>query len=98
MTQSHTNSHKKHINILVIGKVQGVYYRLSTQKKAIEIGITGSVKNQHDGSVYIEAEGSDDQLQKFINWCQIGPEMAHVEHIIVNDNELKGFSSFEIAY
>ncbi len=98
MIQDHTPHDKKHVNILVIGKVQGVYYRLSTQKKALEIGITGCVKNQDDGSVYIEAEGLDNQLQKFINWCQVGPEMAHVERIIVSDDQLKGFSSFDIAY
>ncbi|HNU41845.1 MAG TPA: acylphosphatase, partial [Cyclobacteriaceae bacterium] len=45
-----------HINILVTGTVQGVYYRASTKQKADELGIKGFVRNQPDGSVYIEAE------------------------------------------
>jgi acylphosphatase len=47
----------KHINIKITGKVQGVFFRASTKAVADQIGVKGFVKNEKDGSVYVEAEG-----------------------------------------
>ncbi len=69
---------KKAAIIKVYGRVQGVGFRYYTQKKANELGITGFVKNRPDGSVYIEAEGEEDKLELFIDWCEVGPSWAHV--------------------
>ncbi|MDG1850558.1 MAG: acylphosphatase, partial [Gammaproteobacteria bacterium] len=46
----------KHINVTVSGRVQGVYFRATTKEVADTLGVTGFVKNQADGSVYLEAE------------------------------------------
>ncbi len=86
----------KHYNITVKGKVQGVWYRQSTLQKASELGIKGYVKNQADGSVYIEAEGNKDQLDALLYWCSLGPEFAKVENVSFNESELQPFESFEI--
>lgn len=83
-------------NIRVEGKVQGVYFRKSTFAKAVELGLTGTVKNQSDGSVYIEAEGFQGQLDLFIEWCYHGPVMAKVSKITVEGGALQGFTSFKI--
>jgi len=48
---------KKHVNITVKGRVQGVGFRYSAMEAAEELGIKGFVRNMPDGSVYIEAEG-----------------------------------------
>ncbi|MEI6221968.1 MAG: acylphosphatase [bacterium] len=88
----------KKYNITVWGRVQGVYYRANTKKKAEEIGILGFVRNQEDGSVYIEAEGDDQQLQEFLTWCQNGPEGAKVIELKTQESPLKGFSTFTILY
>ena len=69
---------KKAAILKVYGRVQGVGFRYYTQKRAGELGITGFVKNRPDGSVYIEAEGEEDKLELFINWCEVGPPWAHV--------------------
>lgn len=82
--------------IQVYGKVQGVWYRASTRNKALELGLLGTVQNQADGSVYIEARGNEKQLQDFIQWCQEGPPHAKVDHLEMNDIEMKAFSSFEV--
>jgi acylphosphatase len=50
---------KKHFNIRISGRVQGVFFRASTKAKAEELGISGFVQNEPDGSVYIEAEGEE---------------------------------------
>ena len=72
---------KKAAIIKVYGRVQGVGFRFYTQKKANELEITGYVKNRPDGSVYIEAEGEEDELELFIRWCEVGPSWAHVSKI-----------------
>ncbi|HLP51016.1 MAG TPA: acylphosphatase [Chitinophagales bacterium] len=86
----------QHFNITVKGKVQGVFYRASTKQMADLLGVNGFVRNEPNGNVYIEAEGDDDLLIKFVQWCQHGPENAVVEHVSVTDGPLQGFDSFEV--
>lgn len=82
--------------IIVHGKVQGVYYRQTTFEKAIELGLKGFVKNQDDGTVLIEAEGTPSQLDQLAEWCYIGSVMSKVVKIEVYSGELKGFEQFKI--
>ena len=86
----------KHCNILVSGKVQGVFYRQSTLNIAKQFGIKGFVRNEPNGNVFIEAEGNDEQLSKLIEWCKKGPSRAVVSEVKFTDGELKKFFSFEI--
>ncbi len=86
----------KHLNLHVTGKVQGVWYRGSAQNQARLLGLRGFVRNLPDGSVYAEAEGTDEQLQAFIDWCWQGPELAGVEKVEATDGEMKHFTSFEV--
>jgi acylphosphatase len=84
------------ISIIVTGKVQGVYYRQSTRQKAAETGITGTVSNLQDGSVYIIATGTKDQLDKLCQWCRQGPAKAAVTGIETKDEPLREFKDFRI--
>ena len=85
-----------HLAIRVTGKVQGVFYRASTRDKARSLGLCGFVRNEHDGSVYIEAEGDKEKLDQFVNWCKQGPPNARVDKVEVAEREIKNFSQFEI--
>ena len=76
--------------------VQGVFFRASAKTKADALGIKGYVKNERDGSVYVEAEGEDKNLEEFIRWCRTGPERASVRKCEVNEGALNGFSDFVI--
>lgn len=87
----------KHFNITVSGKVQGVFYRQSTLEVAKSLWLKGSVRNEPDGNVYIEAEGEADQLAKLIEWCKTGPPRAKVAQVQFSEGEFKGFSSFSIS-
>lgn len=87
---------KVHQNIRVEGKVQGVYFRKSTREKAIEYGISGFVKNQTDGSVYIEAEGYQGQIDLFVEWCYQGPVMAKVSKITIEGGDWADYQGFNI--
>tara|TARA_A100000171_G_scaffold45878_1_gene50108 strand:- start:4549 stop:4818 length:270 start_codon:yes stop_codon:yes gene_type:complete len=82
--------------IKVTGKVQGVYFRASTQEQAKQLGIKGWCKNESDGSVLIIAEGSEESLNTLVNWCHHGPSNASVEKVFVESIEASGFERFEI--
>lgn len=84
------------MSILVTGRVQGVFYRASAKAKADELGIKGFVQNMPDGKVYIEAEGTDDELDRFKAWCSHGPPRAQVEQVEVKEGEVQNFTSFGI--
>ncbi len=65
----------------VLGRVQGVGFRFYTHKKAIELNISGYVQNKPDGTVYIEAEGCQSDLQTFIDWVKIGTQWSRVAKV-----------------
>jgi acylphosphatase len=87
-----------HLNIKVTGRVQGVGFRMSALRKARELEIKGFVKNQKDGSVYIEVEGKELNIIKFIEWCHHGPSGAKVHSIKTSNSQLKNFSEFTIEH
>lgn len=84
-------------SIVVSGKVQGVFFRQSTKEKASDLGLTGTVKNEEDGSVHIIATGDKVQLDELVKWCHDGPSQARVERVSVETVPLQSFSSFTIA-
>lgn len=86
----------KRLSIHVTGKVQGVFYRASTERKAKEIGLTGFVRNQADGSVYIEAQGDEKQLSLLTEWCKHGPQQAEVASVNLSEKALIGEREFRI--
>ncbi|MBS1680279.1 MAG: acylphosphatase [Bacteroidetes bacterium] len=87
----------KHFNIRVSGKVQGVFFRASTKEQADGLGIIGFVRNEPNGDVYIEAEGSEEPIKKFLEWCEHGPSRARVDRIQKEEGELKFFNSFVVS-
>lgn len=60
----------KHLEIKVYGKVQGVSFRNFASQKAHELAILGFVRNEMNGTVYIEAEGEEENLRRFLDWCR----------------------------
>lgn len=86
----------KHYSIHITGKVQGVFFRASTKEKADELGVRGIVRNNSDGSVTIEAEGSTEVLEAFIAWCKKGPSRARVDTCEIREVEPQNFREFSI--
>jgi len=83
--------------IIVKGKVQGVFFRVSTVEKATALGVRGRVENLADGRVRIEAEGTGESLEKLAEWCGGGPPRATVESVEVEWTEAAGeFTDFRI--
>ncbi len=86
-----------HYNITVKGHVQGVGFRYSARIMAKYYGILGFIRNNPDGSVYIEAEGDEIPLRQFINWCRKGPDAAHIDEVITEKGKVSNFTSFEVV-
>ena len=86
----------KHINFTITGKVHNVGFRFSCMEIAYRFGIKGSVRNRRDGSLYVEAEGTDEELSKFREWCKKGPMWARVNEVTEESGELKDYKSFDI--
>lgn len=86
----------KNLSIQVIGRVQGVWFRKFTKDKASSLGLKGFVKNQVDGSVYIEASGPDDKMDYFAEWCWEGSPLSHVEEVIVTETNKTQEKTFTI--
>ena len=87
----------RRVELVVVGRVQGVCYRASTQEKAATLGLIGTVQNQSDGSVRVIAEGEQDALEALTEWCRQGPPFARVDDLSVQFSDaVGGFTEFTI--
>lgn len=85
--------------LVVKGRVQGVWYRLFTQRKATGLGLTGWVRNRADGSVEVAAEGPRGKVEALIATLESGPPLSQVEEVEVEWEPFQDhFRSFEISY
>ena len=82
--------------IHVNGRVQGVGFRYFTRQKAQMHNITGFVTNKPDGSVYIEATGEENDIDVFVDYIRIGPSMARVQELDIQDYKVISFIGFSI--
>ena len=75
-----------------------VTFRYSSREKAEALGLAGFVRNEPDGGIYLEAEGEEKNLKKFLDWCRQGPAWAKVERVEVKEEGIKNYKNFEIRY
>ena len=82
---------------VVRGRVQGVGFRWFVEREAHILGISGWVRNNHDGSVEVMAQGTRDQLSGLHSRLREGPRAARVDAVDVSDaSPTAGLSSFRI--
>ncbi|MBK6517373.1 MAG: acylphosphatase [Polyangiaceae bacterium] len=87
----------KQVNLVVRGRVQGVFFRASTQREARRLGLTGWVKNRQDGAVEVCVEGEEEELKELVAWAHHGPTAARVERVDVRWRGYAGeFPDFRI--
>ena len=87
------------MHLLVRGLVQGVFFRHNTLKKAVELGLTGWVKNLPDRNVEAVFEGSPQKVHEMIQWCHTGPPSADVKNVQeIWEEPTCEFSSFDLRY
>jgi acylphosphatase len=86
------------LRIVVYGKVQGVFFRKYTQQIARSLSLEGFVRNNKNGSVYIEVTGEEDPVNKLVEWCSKGPAAASVEKIEKEEIKPSFYKGFEIRH
>ncbi|MCB0495024.1 MAG: acylphosphatase [Cyclobacteriaceae bacterium] len=85
------------LKIKVTGRVQGVFFRASTRDKAVELGLYGFVRNEPDGSVYMEVQG--DRKNELVAWVKAGgPPLGRVDEMTMEEGEDMDFSTFEVRH
>ena len=88
-----------HLNITLYGQVQGVFLRRSVHHEAHRQGIFGFVRNEKDGTVYIEAEAPEEVLNQFVAWLKSGADGEgdyKISQVEVSKGQFKAYSEFEI--
>ena len=87
------------VRLIIQGRVQGVWFRDSTRREAMRLGVNGWVKNRRDGSVEALAEGPEERVKQLITWCHHGPSHARVTDIQQTEEAWQGeFDSFDIVF
>lgn len=84
------------IKAQVYGVVQGVGFRYTTKHLADQLGVSGIVRNESDGSVYVEALASDNQIEQFIEELAKGPSpSAVVDKVVIEyDDSITDYEGF----
>ena len=87
------------VHIIISGIVQGVFFRANSRNQAQMLGVKGWVRNTHDGTVEITAEGDKEKVERLITWCHKGPPGAVVNDVVAKWDDYKGeFKDFSVRY
>jgi acylphosphatase len=84
------------VHLLIKGRVQGVFYRASAKGKAIELNLTGWIRNTRENAVEAVASGTEVNIELFVDWCKKGPSNAVVKSVEITQVEENFFDSFLI--
>ena len=86
-------------HVIISGRVQGVFYRVSTRDIAEQLGVRGWVKNKTDNRVEAVFEGEETAVKNIISWCHKGPPSASVSGVVVDYQKFLGeFQNFTVKY
>jgi acylphosphatase len=88
----------RRVRAQVTGRVQGVMFRDSCRREAERLGVVGWVRNEPDGSVVLEAEGAQADVDALVAWCRTGPPGARVTDVSVRGVVTSGGSRFEVTW
>lgn len=99
MTDSAKQDDRVRAEVFISGRVQGVFFRSSTRKRANSLGIDGYVRNRNDGRVEAVFEGPEQDVKQIVSWCHEGPRSARVESVDIEwTDPTDEFSGFSVRY
>ena len=82
--------------VVVHGRVQGVFFRETTRRRARRAGVSGWVRNSEDGSVEAWFEGEPDDVEVMLHFAETGPSGAYVDKVDVEDVEPQDLRGFDV--
>ena len=83
--------------VVVDGRVQGVFFRDTCRRVAVDAGVGGWVRNRPDGRVEACFEGEEDAVARLVSWCRVGPRHARITSVEVIDEEPVGEGKFRVS-
>lgn len=86
----------RRVHLLITGTVHGVGFRYAARAEALAHGLSGWVRNRHDGSVEAEVQGEASAVEEVLSWFVQGPEGAAVSGMDVTDIPVEAGTSFTI--
>jgi len=84
--------------VVVRGRVQGVFFRGSTEAEAQRAGVAGWVRNRPDGAVEAAFEGDPAAVTRLVAFCGQGPQWAEVTAVDVSEEEPTGERGFRVRH
>jgi acylphosphatase len=81
---------------VVTGRVQGVFFRDTTRRRAEAGGVSGWVGNRSDGAVEAVFEGDETAVAELVEFCRRGPSRAEVAAVEITDEEPEGLTGFQV--
>ena len=97
MQANGSDEEPRRVKAIVSGRVQGVFFRVSTLEKAQQLGVVGTVRNLPDDTVEIVAEGPGEVIEELLRWAHHGPTSAQVESLSIRDEDAVGdFKTFQV--
>jgi acylphosphatase len=82
--------------VVVHGFVQGVFFRDTVRRRALQLGVAGWVRNNADGTVEAVFEGDPEAVESLVTLCHDGPRGARVDRVDVVDEAPEGLAGFAI--
>ena len=95
-TRQQSSVHPIRRRAIIHGRVQGVFFRDTTRRRAEARGLAGWVRNRPDGTVEAVFEGDPEAVEAMLAFCREGPRGAGVERVEVGEEEPEGLSGFEV--
>ncbi|RZB30350.1 MAG: acylphosphatase [Desulfobacteraceae bacterium Eth-SRB1] len=90
---------KVRAHVLIVGRVQGVFFRMETKRTADGAGVYGWVKNKRDGTVEAVFEGDEESVGAVVKWCKKGPPISIVNGVDIKWEDYTGeYGDFEITF
>ena len=75
----------RRVHVVIAGRVQGVFFRDSTRRRAAALGLHGWVRNLGDGRVEAVFQGPGGEIDQILAWCHLGPPAAKVTELTVGE-------------
>ncbi len=89
---------EKSLHVRISGRVQGVFYRVWTRGTATDLGLSGWVKNNQDGSVDAVFSGATEKVDEMLELCRSGPPESLVNKIEIVAENVSCDAGFEITH
>jgi len=88
----------KRVHVFVSGRVQGVFFRSNTFKRAKELGLSGWVRNTSDDKVEAVFEGDKNKINKILDFLRSNPGSSKVDHIDIREEKPENLKDFKVLY